>query len=45
MQIKHKTPNYHGMNSQLCSAIWLVIQYGDRMRAWLDIGYSTQENN
>ncbi|KAJ7897559.1 MFS general substrate transporter, partial [Mycena olivaceomarginata] len=26
-------------------AIWLVIQYGDRMRAWLDIGYSTQENN
>ncbi|KAJ7034476.1 MFS general substrate transporter [Mycena alexandri] len=26
-------------------AIWLVIQYGGRMRAWIDIGYSTQENN
>ncbi|KAK7024745.1 MFS general substrate transporter [Favolaschia claudopus] len=26
-------------------AIWLVIQYGDRMRAWIDIGYSTAETN
>ncbi|KAJ7485874.1 MFS general substrate transporter [Mycena latifolia] len=26
-------------------AIWVVIRYGDRMRAWLDIGYSTAENN
>ncbi|KAF8193907.1 MFS general substrate transporter [Mycena galopus ATCC 62051] len=26
-------------------AIWLVIRYGDRMRAWIDVGYSTQENN
>ncbi|KAJ6494259.1 MFS general substrate transporter [Mycena sanguinolenta] len=26
-------------------AIWLVIRYGDRMRAWIDIGYSTQTNN
>ncbi|KAJ7674032.1 MFS general substrate transporter [Mycena polygramma] len=26
-------------------AIWLVIRYGDRMRAWVDVGYSTQETN
>ncbi|KAJ7131059.1 MFS general substrate transporter [Mycena epipterygia] len=26
-------------------AIWLVIRYGDRMRAWVDVGYSTAENN
>ncbi|KAJ7181246.1 MFS general substrate transporter [Mycena filopes] len=26
-------------------AIWLTIQYGARMRAWIDIGYSTVENN
>ncbi|KAJ7097115.1 MFS general substrate transporter [Mycena belliarum] len=26
-------------------AIWLVIRYGDRMRAWVDVGYSTVENN
>ncbi|KAJ7728010.1 MFS general substrate transporter [Mycena maculata] len=25
--------------------IWLVIRYGDHMRAWIDVGYSTQENN
>ncbi|KAJ7509483.1 MFS general substrate transporter [Mycena galericulata] len=25
--------------------IVLVIRYGDRMRAWIDVGYSTQENN
>ncbi|KAJ6524044.1 major facilitator superfamily domain-containing protein [Mycena capillaripes] len=26
-------------------AVWLVIRYGDRMRAWIDIGYSTQADN
>ncbi|KAJ6559885.1 major facilitator superfamily domain-containing protein [Mycena capillaripes] len=26
-------------------AIWSVIQYGDRMRAWVDVGYSTQRDN
>ncbi|KAJ7669655.1 MFS general substrate transporter [Mycena rosella] len=26
-------------------AIWLVIRYGDRMRAWIDIGYSTANSN
>ncbi|KAJ6540049.1 hypothetical protein DFH09DRAFT_1323305 [Mycena vulgaris] len=26
-------------------AIWLVIRYGDRMRAWVDVGYSTAHNN
>ncbi|KAJ6555231.1 major facilitator superfamily domain-containing protein [Mycena sp. CBHHK59/15] len=25
--------------------IWLVIRHGPRMRAWIDIGYSTAENN
>ncbi|KAF7355932.1 MFS general substrate transporter [Mycena venus] len=26
-------------------AIWMVIRYGDRMRAWIDVGYSKQDNN
>jgi len=25
--------------------LWAVIQYGDKMRAWVDVGYSTVEDN
>ncbi|KAL0950900.1 hypothetical protein HGRIS_007659 [Hohenbuehelia grisea] len=25
--------------------IWACIKYGDRMRAWIDVGYSTADNN
>ncbi|KAL0950956.1 hypothetical protein HGRIS_007707 [Hohenbuehelia grisea] len=25
--------------------IWACIKYGDRMRAWIDVGYSTAEDN
>lgn len=25
--------------------LWATIKYGDRMRAWVDVGYSTAENN
>jgi len=25
--------------------LWAVIQYGDSMRAWIDVGYSTIEDN
>ncbi|KIM80026.1 hypothetical protein PILCRDRAFT_822850, partial [Piloderma croceum F 1598] len=24
--------------------LWAVIRYGDRMRAWVDVGYSTVED-
>ncbi|KAF9046832.1 MFS general substrate transporter [Hymenopellis radicata] len=25
--------------------LWLTIRYGERMRAWVDVGYSTEESN
>ena len=25
----------------ICSCIWLTIRYGDRMRAYVDVGYAT----
>ena len=28
-----------------CRMLLAVIHYGDGMRAWLDVGYSTAENN
>ena len=27
------------------SALYYLIKYGDEMRAWIDIGFSTVENN
>lgn len=27
------------------SMLWATIRYGDRMRAWVDIGYSTAQTN
>ncbi|THH13705.1 hypothetical protein EW146_g6541 [Bondarzewia mesenterica] len=28
-----------------CALLWITIHYGDRMRAWVDVGYSTADNN
>ncbi|ETW85087.1 major facilitator superfamily [Heterobasidion irregulare TC 32-1] len=28
-----------------CALLWATIRYGDRMRAWVDIGYSTADTN
>lgn len=25
--------------------LWCTIRYGDKMRAWVDVGYSTAEDN
>jgi hypothetical protein len=32
-------------NMFLIRLLWFTIRYGDRMRAWVDVGYSTAENN
>jgi len=28
-----------------CRMLWAVVKYGDRMRAFVDMGYSTIEDN
>ncbi|KAG5735451.1 hypothetical protein E4T56_gene12846 [Termitomyces sp. T112] len=28
-----------------CLILWLMIQFGTELRAWVDVGYSTAENN
>lgn len=28
-----------------CRILWLTIQYGDRMRHWVDVEYLTEEDN
>ncbi|KAH9921917.1 MFS general substrate transporter [Amylocystis lapponica] len=38
----------HGKSAQLMAAhnmLWATIEYGERMRAWLDVGYSIARDN
>ena len=33
------------LTAVVCRLIVLTIRYGDRMRAWVDVGYSTVRDN